>query len=94
VTLYRATLVGGLRRKTMTAHRTSTREEWQAARDELLRLEKEHTRMGDDLSRMRRELPWVRIEKEYRFDTGDGSRTLRGTGCSSGSGGTTSTTAE
>ena len=60
----------------MTDHRTGTREEWQAARDELLRLEKEHTRMGDDLARMRRELPWVPVEKEYRFDTGDGTRTL------------------
>jgi predicted dithiol-disulfide oxidoreductase (DUF899 family) len=60
----------------MTEHRIDTRQEWQAARDELLRLEKEHTRMGDDLARMRRELPWVRVEKEYRFDTGDGSRTL------------------
>jgi predicted dithiol-disulfide oxidoreductase (DUF899 family) len=60
----------------MTDHRISTRQEWQAARDELLRLEKEHTRMGDDLARMRRELPWVRVEKEYRFDTGDGGRTL------------------
>jgi predicted dithiol-disulfide oxidoreductase (DUF899 family) len=60
----------------MIDHRTGTREEWQAARDELLRLEKEHTRMGDDLARMRRELPWVPVEKEYRFDTGDGARTL------------------
>jgi predicted dithiol-disulfide oxidoreductase (DUF899 family) len=60
----------------MIDHRTGTREEWQAARDELLRLEKDHTRMGDDLARMRRELPWVPVEKEYRFDTGDGARTL------------------
>jgi predicted dithiol-disulfide oxidoreductase (DUF899 family) len=60
----------------MTDHRIGTREEWQAARDELLRLEKEHTRRGDDLARMRRALPWVPIEKEYRFDTGDGTRTL------------------
>jgi predicted dithiol-disulfide oxidoreductase (DUF899 family) len=60
----------------MTDHRIATRGEWQAARDELLRLEKEHTRMGDDLARMRRELPWVPVEKEYRFDTGDGTRTL------------------
>jgi predicted dithiol-disulfide oxidoreductase (DUF899 family) len=60
----------------MTDHPIGTREEWQEARDELLRREKEHTRMGDDLARMRRELPWVRMEKEYRFDTADGSRTL------------------
>ena len=60
----------------MTERRIGTHEEWQAARDELLRLEKEHTRMGDDLARKRRELPWVLVEKEYRFDTGDGTRTL------------------
>ena len=60
----------------MTEHRIGTREEWQAARDELLRLEKEHTRMGDDLAQRRRELPWVPVEKGYRFDTGDGTRTL------------------
>src|SRR5687767_12865990 len=60
----------------MTERRVGTREEWQEARDELLRLEKEHTRMGDDLARMRRELPWVPVEKEYRFDTGDGTPTL------------------
>ncbi|HEX5936979.1 MAG TPA: DUF899 domain-containing protein [Actinomycetota bacterium] len=60
----------------MNDHRIGTRQEWQAARDELLRLEKEHTRMGDDLARMRRELPWVPVEKEYRFDTRDGTRTL------------------
>jgi predicted dithiol-disulfide oxidoreductase (DUF899 family) len=60
----------------MTDHRIGTREEWQAARDKLLRLEKEHTRRGDDLARMRRELPWVPVEREYRFDTGDGARTL------------------
>ena len=60
----------------MTDRRIETREEWQAEREELLRLEKEHTRRGDELARMRRELPWVPIEKEYRFDTGDGARTL------------------
>jgi predicted dithiol-disulfide oxidoreductase (DUF899 family) len=60
----------------MTDHRIGTREDWQAARDELLRLEKEHTRRGDELARMRRELPWVPVEKEYRFDIGDGTRTL------------------
>jgi hypothetical protein len=60
----------------MTDHTIGTREEWQAARDELLRLEKEHTRMGDDLARKRRELPWVPVEKAYRFDTDDGTRTL------------------
>jgi len=60
----------------MTNHRIGTRDEWQAARDELLRREKEHTRMGDELARQRRELPWVLLEKEYRFETDDGARTL------------------
>jgi len=60
----------------MTDHKVINREEWQAARDELLKREKEHTRMGDELARQRRELPWVAIEKEYRFDTDDGTRTL------------------
>jgi len=60
----------------MTGHKVVGREEWQAARDELLQREKEHTRMGDELARQRRELPWVAIEKEYRFDADDGARTL------------------
>jgi predicted dithiol-disulfide oxidoreductase (DUF899 family) len=60
----------------MTEHKVGTREEWQAARDELLRREKEHTRIGDELAQARRELPWVRVEKEYRFDTDEGTRTL------------------
>src|SRR5262245_34603349 len=60
----------------MTDHKVINRGEWQAARDELLKREKEHTRMGDELARQRRELPWVAIEKEYRFDTHDGTRTL------------------
>jgi predicted dithiol-disulfide oxidoreductase (DUF899 family) len=60
----------------MTEHKVTSRQEWQAARDELTQLEKAHTRRGDELSRQRRELPWVMIEKEYRFDTADGIRTL------------------
>jgi predicted dithiol-disulfide oxidoreductase (DUF899 family) len=60
----------------MTGHRIGTREEWAAAREELLAREKEHTRLGDEIARQRRELPWVRVEKEYRFDTDDGTRTL------------------
>jgi predicted dithiol-disulfide oxidoreductase (DUF899 family) len=60
----------------MTDHKVVGREAWQAAREELLQREKEHTRMGDELARQRRELPWVAIEKEYRFDTDDGTRTL------------------
>jgi predicted dithiol-disulfide oxidoreductase (DUF899 family) len=60
----------------MTEHKIGSREEWQAARDELLRREKEHTRLNDELAERRRQLPWVRVENEYRFDTDDGTRTL------------------
>ena len=60
----------------MTTHMTGTREAWQAARIELLGAEKEFTRRGDELARRRRELPWVRIDKPYRFDTEAGSATL------------------
>jgi predicted dithiol-disulfide oxidoreductase (DUF899 family) len=59
-----------------TDHRIGTREEWAAAREALLAREKEHTRLGDELARQRRELPWVRVEKDYRLDTDDGPRTL------------------
>jgi len=61
----------------MAKHKVVTREEWQAARDELLTQEKEVTRRGDQLAAKRRELPWVPIGKEYRFDTDEGPRTLR-----------------
>jgi predicted dithiol-disulfide oxidoreductase (DUF899 family) len=61
---------------TTARHRIGTREEWMAARDELLVREKEHTRLGDELARQRRELPWVRVEKDYRLDTDDGPRPL------------------
>jgi predicted dithiol-disulfide oxidoreductase (DUF899 family) len=60
----------------MSEHTTATREEWLAAREQLLVREKEHTRLGDELARQRRELPWVPVEKEYRFDTDDGEKTL------------------
>ena len=60
----------------MTAHKIVTREEWDAARGELLKREKEYTRAADDLARHRRELPWVAIEKQYVFDADDGPRTL------------------
>jgi predicted dithiol-disulfide oxidoreductase (DUF899 family) len=60
----------------MTQHTTGTREEWLAARLELLDAEKELTRRGDELARQRQELPWVRIEKDYRFDTEEGSASL------------------
>ena len=57
-------------------HKVVSRQEWQDARDELVRREKEHTRAGDELARQRRELPWVAVEKEYRFDAAGGTRTL------------------
>src|SRR5262245_26710930 len=60
----------------MTDHKVVSREEWIASREELLAREKEHTRLGDELARQRRELPWVRVEKEYTFETDGGTRTL------------------
>jgi predicted dithiol-disulfide oxidoreductase (DUF899 family) len=60
----------------MTEHRIGTQEEWQAQRDELLKEEKELTRHGDELARKRRELPWVPVEQDYRFETADGTKTL------------------
>src|SRR5918994_7211810 len=57
-------------------HPTVSPQKWQAARDELLAEEKEHTRRGDELARKRRELPWLPVEKEYRLDTDEGERTL------------------
>ena len=60
----------------MTDHKTGTREEWLAARLELLEAEKELTRRSDELARQRQELPWVRIDKEYRFETDEGTASL------------------
>src|SRR5262245_3476049 len=60
----------------MTTHKTGTREEWLAARIDLLATEKEHTRRGDELARRRQDLPWVRIDKKYRFETDEGSASL------------------
>src|SRR5215472_12133020 len=57
----------------MTSHKTGTREEWLAARLELLEAEKELTRRSDELARRRRELPWVRVDKDYRFETDAGT---------------------
>ena len=59
-----------------TTHATGTREQWLAARLDLLEAEKEHTRSSDELARRRQNLPWVRVEKEYRFDTDKGTATL------------------
>jgi len=60
----------------MTEHRIGTQEEWQTERDLLLAEEKELTRRGDELARKRRELPWVPVEQDYRFQTEDGTKTL------------------
>src|SRR5215469_5035796 len=60
----------------MTKHITGTREEWLAARKQLLEAEKELTRRSDELARRRQELPWVRIDKKYRFETDEGSASL------------------
>src|SRR6266849_86568 len=63
-------------RRAMTKHMTGTREEWLAVRLKLLKEEKELTRRSDELARRRQELPWVRIDKEYRFETDEGSASL------------------
>src|SRR6478735_6412855 len=60
----------------MTKHMTGTREQWLAARRELLEAEKELTRRSDELAQRRQELPWVRVEKDYRFETDAGSASL------------------
>ena len=60
----------------MMKHKTGTREQWLAARLELLTAEKELTRRSDELAKRRQELPWVKIDKKYRFDTGEGSASL------------------
>jgi predicted dithiol-disulfide oxidoreductase (DUF899 family) len=60
----------------MTSHRTGTRKDWLAARGELLKAEKEHTRRSDELARRRQELPWVQIDKQYRFETDEGNASL------------------
>src|SRR6266853_2085257 len=60
----------------MTDHKTGTRDEWLASRLELLEAEKALTRSSDELARRRRDLPWVRIDKEYRFQTDEGTASL------------------
>ena len=60
----------------MPGHAVGTQEQWLAAREELLAAEKEHLRRGDELARRRRELPWVAVDKEYSFETGEGTKTL------------------
>jgi predicted dithiol-disulfide oxidoreductase (DUF899 family) len=60
----------------MPDHQVATREQWVAAREELIAREKEHTRRGEELARQRRRLPWLRLEKEYGFQTANGHQTL------------------
>jgi predicted dithiol-disulfide oxidoreductase (DUF899 family) len=60
----------------MTERKVGTREEWQAARDELAKLEAEHAELTQKVTETRRQLPWVPVEKEYEFDTADGKKTL------------------
>ena len=60
----------------MPDHPIGTREEWQAARAELAKLEAEHARLESEVTEQRRRLPWVLVEKEYVFDTEDGKKTL------------------
>ena len=61
----------------MAELRIATQEEWQAERDALLREEKELTRRGDELTRKRRGLPWVAVEKDYRFESERGTQDSR-----------------
>src|SRR5918999_2275940 len=60
----------------MPERKIGTREEWQAARDELARLEAEQAERNEEVKTKRRELPWVPVEKEYEFETQDGKKTL------------------
>jgi predicted dithiol-disulfide oxidoreductase (DUF899 family) len=60
----------------MAEHQTGTREEWQAARDELAQLEAKHAELDEEIQRKRLELPWVPVEKDYEFDTEDGKKSL------------------
>src|SRR5215467_5406923 len=61
----------------MTTHKTGTHDDWLAARLEFLQAEKELTRRSDELAQRRQELPWVRIDKEYRFETDEGAASLK-----------------
>src|SRR5213595_3840136 len=60
----------------MTTHSTGTREAWLAARRKLLEAEKDLTRRSDELARQRQQLPWVRVEKDYRLETDEGTASL------------------
>ena len=60
----------------MADHTIGTREEWQAARDELTKSEAEYAALGQEVTEQRRRLPWVPVEKEYVFETAEGKKTL------------------
>src|SRR4030088_85340 len=60
----------------MAEHKIGTREEWQVAREELAKLEAEQAKRNEEVTRTRRDLPWVPVDKEYEFDTQDGKKTL------------------
>lgn len=60
----------------MPEHKTGTREEWQAARDELAKLEADHAQQNEEIKQKRLDLPWVPVEKEYEFDTEEGKKML------------------
>ncbi|NUR77438.1 MAG: DUF899 domain-containing protein [Thermoleophilia bacterium] len=60
----------------MPEHKIGTREDWQAARDELAKLEAEQAQLNEQVKKQRLELPWVPVEKEYEFDTAEGKKTL------------------
>jgi predicted dithiol-disulfide oxidoreductase (DUF899 family) len=60
----------------MPEHKVGTREEWKAAREELAKLESEQAERGSEITKKRRELPWVPVEKDYEFDTQDGKKSL------------------
>jgi len=62
----------------MSTHRIATREQWRAERLDLLEAEKDLTHRSDELARRRQELPWVKIDKDYRFDTDEGRASLAG----------------
>jgi predicted dithiol-disulfide oxidoreductase (DUF899 family) len=67
----------GMKKNSKTEkHKVGTREEWLAARLKLLKAEKEHTRRGDELALTRQELPWVRVDKDYRFETDEGKASV------------------
>ncbi len=70
--------IGMKKNSKIEKHKVGTREEWLAARLKLLKAEKEHTRRGDELALMRQELPLVRVDKDYRFETDEGKASLSG----------------